>query len=156
NHALQAVVLILRMPHLGIAQPAVTQLSWPHSYNTPAVSVALEQVQRVELERPVKQQLDVVEQDQIATRVLVGQLPHSDIGLKCSLPLGHGGETPSQRGSDIHYLHTAPIGQRGQQCALATARATDKQDQLAVQCRDLVYQTVQSCEHRAALYPFPP
>ena len=49
------------MPHLGIAQPAVTQLSWPYRHDTPGMSMALEQVQRIELERPVKQQLDVVE-----------------------------------------------------------------------------------------------
>src|SRR5690606_41256369 len=96
------------MPHLGIAQPAVTQLSWPHSYNTPGVSVALEHVQRVELERPVKQQLDVVVHDQIATRGLSGQLPHSYIGLKCSRPPWYDCDTPLQCCSDITYIQFSP------------------------------------------------
>src|SRR5690606_34412829 len=114
------------MPHLGIAQPAVTQLSWPHSYNTPGVSVALEQVQRIELERLIEQQLDVVEQKQIAVGMLVCQLAQDDRRLEHALPGRQHGQPPPQGAADVQYFGATPFGQTSEQCGLPAVWAPNQ------------------------------
>ena len=63
------------MPQLGIAQPPITQLPRPDRNDPTRVRMALEHIQRIKLQRRIEQQLQIVEEQQVAFGVLIAQIP---------------------------------------------------------------------------------
>ena len=61
----EGVVAMFGMPYVGISQPARTcvalQFAWPNGHDAFGVRVSLQQIERIELERSVEQDLDVVQ-----------------------------------------------------------------------------------------------
>ena len=88
------------VPHVGVGQPArsriALQLAWPNRNDPFRVCVALQQIEWIELKRPVEQEFDVVQQQQVARGMLIGQLTQDRRGLKVALPLRHARETTAQ------------------------------------------------------------
>jgi hypothetical protein len=71
--------------HVGVGQPArsrvALQLAGPNSHDPLGMSVAFQQIEWIKLERSVEQEFYVVQQQQIASDMLICQLAQDRRGL---------------------------------------------------------------------------
>ncbi|KFB73441.1 MAG: hypothetical protein AW09_001306 [Candidatus Accumulibacter phosphatis] len=112
NHASKAVVLVFRVPHFGVGQSArsriALQLAGPNRDDAFRVRVTLQQIERIELERAVEQEFDVVQQQQVATGMLIGQLTQDRCGLQVTLSLPDCRQAVAQFHPDIQRCEPSP------------------------------------------------
>jgi hypothetical protein len=77
------------MPHVRVGQPACSsislQLARPNCHHAFRVRVTFQQIEGIELKRPVEQQFDVVQQQQVARGMLIGQLTQDRRGVSGGL-----------------------------------------------------------------------
>jgi hypothetical protein len=71
--------------------------------------VALQQIEWIELKGSVEQQFDVVQQQQVARGMLIGQLTQDRRGLQVALSLRHARETTAQLSPDIQRRDTLSL-----------------------------------------------
>ena len=151
DYASKAVVLMFWVPHIGVSQPArscvALQLARPNRHDAFCVCVTLQQIERIELERSVEQEFDVVQQQQVARGMLIGQLTQDRRGLQMALSLRDCRQPATQFRSDIEWREPAPFSQRMQQQSLARLGCTNEQNELAVQCPNFIDQPRQFFDH---------
>ena len=63
DQPVDGIILVFWMPHRGIGESIVVKITWPRGYDPTRMRVSLEQVQWVQMQSPVEQQFEVVEQD---------------------------------------------------------------------------------------------
>jgi hypothetical protein len=147
NQAGKAVVLTFWMPNVSVGQPACSritlQLAWPNRHDALRVRVPFQQIEWIELKGSVKQHFDVVQQQQVARGMLIGQLTQDGRGLQATLPLRHAREKTAQLGPDIQRCDTPACRKASEECSLARMGRPDEQHELAVQCRDFIDQLTQ-------------
>ena len=62
DQAVDAVVLMFCMSSRGVAESVFPKLSWPHRNYATRVSMSPQQVQCAELQSPIEQDLDVIQE----------------------------------------------------------------------------------------------
>jgi len=137
--------------HVGVGQPACSRVAvqhaGPNGYDSLGMGVAFQQIEWIELEGSIEQEFDVVQQQQVARGMLIGQLTQDRRGLQVALSLRDAPETTAQLSPDIQRRHTLALGEGVQQCSLALVRRADEQDELALQRPDFIDQTFQLFDH---------
>lgn len=89
------------MTHFCIAQAAIPQLTGPNRDYSARVCMPLQQIEWVESKCTVKQQLNIVDEQQISLSMLISQLPKDADGLERPLFQRNYGQPTSQRRTDI-------------------------------------------------------
>ena len=143
------------VPHVGVSQPArscvALQLSRPNRHNGFCVRVTLQQIKWIKLERSVEQELDVVQQQQIASGMLTGQFTQDRRGLQMALFLRHARQTTAQLSPDIQRRDALTLREGVQQCRLSRMGWPDQQDEFALQCADFIDQVLELFNHALPL-----
>lgn len=75
------------MSHFRISQSTMAQFAWPNSHDALDMRVPFKQIDWIELERTVKQEFNVVHQQQIASGMLLCQFTQDRRGLQVALSL---------------------------------------------------------------------
>ena len=143
------------VPHVGIRQPArscvALQLARPNRHDAFRVCVTLQQIERVELERSVEQEFDVVQQQQVASGMLIGQLTQNRRGLEMALFLRHACQTTAQLSPDMQWRDALALREGMQQCGLPRMGWPDEKDELALQRSDFIDQVLELFDHSQPL-----
>lgn len=104
--------------------------------------VSLQQIEWIELKGSVEQQFDVVQQQQVARGMLIGQLTQDRRGLQVALSLWHAREATAQLSPEVQRRDTLVLCEGVQQRRLAGIGRPDEQDELALQCSDFIDQAL--------------
>lgn len=104
----KAVVLMFWVANVSISQPVCSCVTWPNRYDAFCARVKLQQVEWIELERSVEQKLDVVQQYQIATGMLLDQFTQDNGGLQEARSSRHSRQPTAQLDPHVQW-RDAPV-----------------------------------------------